>query len=275
VTQELVKPGFELDETLPESHGPEVQESPGAPAKACMSLEVPQRGTFTDSNVPCLDHISLETEDLEFCPDCHVLLREADGDKFCPICGVVWGPQLAEETIPFDPENVHAGHSEGSYSPSVLLAFGAGLGTEIGPRELYRILPKSPLGRKDLPLRVCQLRALASTLQFESSPTRNLLSYGSSLSRAYGFGGRDDLSIKFADELGRVLRRVGRYLTIRGKNPSLRWVATAIFCVLVERIFRERSARIAMELKINKATVEYFDWLLTLLHAHGQKRSQD
>jgi hypothetical protein len=209
-----------------------------------------------------------------------VRLQEREGDVVCPQCGLVYAENMVEDDrIPFSEDNVQSGHSESHYSPGGQLVFGAGNGAR--PRDdvrvLFSVLARAPAGQKDLPLRVQHIRILIS--KRDHPVVESLLSFGSGFCKKHGLHSNLDEHTKFADELGRMLRRVGAYIAFRGESwGELERTGAAVFCLLFRRCYPTLYDKLRVdpnfwELGLSEELLGYYDNLIWFLTAPKWKKS--
>lgn len=208
------------------------------------------------------------------CFECGEKLQERDGELVCTGCGVVWGNGVFEDNhIPFE-ENNQRRDFEGRWMPGNQLAFNKGLGTHqwLSRGSFCRVI--LPVGKKDMGIRATHLKSV--TTKTEHPWIIALLSYGSEICKEYGLHKDDDACHRFADEYGKVLRRVGSYIIIRGRHwNELKRTAHAIFVLLYTEFGGKRKAMEAQrQLGVDASFVRYVGFLndaLTPKHRKTKK----
>ena len=127
------------------------------------------------------------------------------------------------------------------------------------------IISRKNGNNEDLGLRARHLRLL--TCKMEHPWMLRMLSLGLKLSQKFGFDKKDERCIRFANALGRSLRRVASLYVVRGEHEGeLIRVARAIFCVVVGEFFGEEKAAEAMQrLKVSQVQCDYAAYLLDAL----------
>lgn len=217
-------------------------------------------------------HASKETlqvlaRETKLCFECGGKLEEKDRELVCVKCGLVWDDGAIEDTyIPFA-ESEQKQDFENQWSPPGQLAFNKELGTNqfLSNRSFCRIA--SITGKQDLGLRARHIRML--TVKTEHPWIISLLSYGKHVCEQFNLHRHDEACITFANEYGRLLRKVGAYLIVQGKHwTALEKTAHAVFLVLFrEFVGEERAEEVQRALGIDDKFLDYTSFLLYKLTA--------
>ncbi|MEM2126608.1 MAG: hypothetical protein QXH67_00085 [Candidatus Bathyarchaeia archaeon] len=110
------------------------------------------------------------------------------------------------------------------------LAFGKSLGDTLPASQLYKVIV--PNGREDLPARVRSLKAVVQAVDPPS--TKRLLELGSSMMKSLGLDADTVRNHLIADELGRLLRKIGAIHYVGGFKVELpRIAAAALYATLL------------------------------------------
>jgi len=105
---------------------------------------------------------------------------------------------------------------ERNWNPTVSLAFGKNLGAKpLQLHELYRVIVRGPNGEEDGGLRAKYLRLIE--LKVDHPYVKRLVKYGSQICKQFGLHKRNHVAISFAEEYGRVLRKLAAYYVVRGE----------------------------------------------------------
>jgi hypothetical protein len=213
------------------------------------------------------------------CFECGGKLQEKDGELACTGCGVVWGNGALEDNhIPFGKDS-QSKDFEGHFSPPNQLAFNKGMGTNqfLSRASFCRIV--SAAGKEDLGLRAQHLRHL--TNRVEHPWILQLLEQGSRICKDFDLHKeKNNACIRFANEYGRVLRKLGAFLVVRGKHwNELKKTARAAFIVLYREFAGEEKAEEAkQQLGVDDKFLGYVhflvDALTTKLRKAKKKRAQ-
>lgn len=195
------------------------------------------------------------------CPECLIesltISRDEPKEVVCSRCGLVIG-------LYFEAPSKLPGHgTDTTYNDTCQLAFGKSLGSHLRKFQTYSVLAKSSNGKKDLGLRAVQIKNL---LHVESLQVRNMLFHGSQLCKQHGLSGKDERSIKFADELGKILRVAGATALVltRGSIRS-KHLAESCFIYLYEKTLHNGHG-LRQELGVKPETLE---WVRTVLERYS------
>ena len=208
---------------------------------------------------------------LKNCPECGAPVREEDREVVCSTCGLV-----VREKMFFDQGFSRFLH-QGSPAPVSNIAFGKSLGGTLPNNLLYKVIAQSENGRKDLPIRVTQIRCIN---QFDDHPTvRSLIERGSAILKKYGFyvDGREGTRPEnmFADEVGKQLRRVGGVLSYGGvKIRSYKHLAEAVFYLALREYDPAKAEVVRSDLSFKDKDLTLVTGLLSSLKEvkkHGKK----
>jgi len=215
-----------------------------------------------------LEVLAVETG---FCFECGGELREKDGELACNGCGVVWGNgALEDDHIPFQ-EDSQSKDFEGHFSPPNQLAFNRGMGTNqfLTHGSFCRIV--AAVNTEDLGLRARHLRTL--TVKNEHPWIVNLLNEGSHICNQFGLHKKDNACIRFSNEYGRVLRRLGAFIIIQGRHwQELKKTARAAFIVLYRDFVEEDKAEEArQQLDVDDKFLGYITFLVDALTPKRRK----
>lgn len=159
------------------------------------------------------------------CPECYRLAVRPDGSGslVCRSCGlVVEEGASAVHRLPWDETFAWVSH----------LAFGKSLGDTLPVRQLYRVIAVN--GGEDLPLRAKVLKAI---VQAVDPPTvKTLLEYGSQMMKGLGLDADTPRNHLIADELGRLLRKIGAIYYVGGFKVELPRIAAAALYATLQRL---------------------------------------
>jgi len=210
--------------------------------------------------------------DSGLCPSCFAELKETvDGAKVCPHCAFeFWNGGQIEERISFSEvgeEGSEGRTFEGHHQPVNQLAFGKNLGCAewIPVRAYTRILScKDPKRNFDIGLRSKQMRIL--NMQNEHPWIVRMLSVGSQLCKDFQLNDGTELSITFANLLGKELRRLGSWLIIR-KDRDLNFTTYTklVFVVLLKKYQPAKFQDAVRKLKIDGDQLWYVEKVLAAL----------
>jgi hypothetical protein len=220
------------------------------------------------------EHLSREVliEIGNLCPDClEPLVNVPDGAHICKKCGAeFWNGGQIEERISFSEvgeEGSEGRTFEGHHQPVNQLTFGKNLGCAewIPTRAYTRILAcKDPKRNFDIGLRSKQMRIL--NMQNEHPWIVRMLSVGSQLCKDFQLNNGTELSISFANLLGRELRRLGSWLIIR-KDRDLNFTTYTklVFVVLLKKYQPAKFQDTVRKLKIDGDQLWYVEKVLAAL----------
>jgi hypothetical protein len=195
-------------------------------------------------------------DELGVCSECFgplTISKDESCEVVCRSCGLVVGAYMEKQhTLP--------GHGEETnYSDTCQLAFGKSLGSQIGKYQLYSVLAKSANGEEDLGVRALHIKHVS---RLEIPQIQALLSYGSELCKEHGLSGKDQKSIEFANQLGRVLRIVGS-VTLAFSRDTIysKKIARDCFVYLHRKLFDDGSD-LQKELEVKEETLQWIEYVL-------------
>jgi hypothetical protein len=192
----------------------------------------------------------------DLCPECLTesltITCDDSQEVICKRCGLVISAyQEKQRSLP-------GMGSDTNYGDTCSLSFGKSLGSELGKYQMFSVLAKN--GKTDLGKRRLIIK---NVTRVEIPQVQQMLFYGSQLCRKYGFDGKDQKSITFADELGRILRLVGSVMlalsrdTIRSKQ-----ITNTCFYYLYRKC-SDDGDKLQEDLKIKEEELTWLDWVLS------------
>ena len=199
------------------------------------------------------------------CPECLTetltVSRDDPREIVCRTCGLVLGEEPPQShSLPGVGVNT-------SYNDTCQLAFGRSLGSHMRKYQLYSVLAKSRNGKKDLGIRAMLIKQF---LKAEPPQIEHTLRYGSDLCKKYGLAGRNERSVRFADELGKILRVAGAAALVltRGSIRS-KSLAESCFVYLYEKMLHN-GHNLRQKLDVKPETLE---WIRTVLERYSLPKS--
>jgi len=211
-------------------------------------------------------------EVLGLCPECGAELSHVDNAQVCVECGLVWDgyDRIERDRIPM-PEYDGGLHMERCWNPECSLAFGKNLGARpLRLHELFRVIVKGPNGTEDAGLRAKLLRLIE--LKVDHPYVKRLVKYGSQICKQFGLHRRDAVALSFAEEYGRVLRKLGAYYAFKGRAVNLHQIAKVAFIHVYQQFFgRENAEKIREELKVKEPFVSQVEALIKVLNPKGNR----
>ena len=199
------------------------------------------------------------------CPQCLTETLTISQDDLREIVCVRCGLVLGEE--PPQSNRLPGVGSHTTYNDVCQLAFGKSLGSHMRKYQLYSVLAKSRNGKADLGIRAMWIKQFLKT---EPPQIERMLRYGSDLCKKYGLGGKDERSVKFGDELGKILRVAGAVALVltRGSIRS-KHLAESCFVYLYEKMLHNGHG-LRQELGVKPETLE---WIRTVLERYSLPKS--
>ena len=168
----------------------------------------------------------------KFCPECleeTIIYDQKRGEYVCRKCGLVVDSLFFSNNLPFGSEE-----SPNTFALTSHIAFGKSLGDTMPWKYLYRVLARvnDENGREDkLPVR--QIQVLTET--FDPPLVKSMLNYGSRLLKRLGFDGDTERNHVFADEYGRLLRKLAAFLMVGKLKVKPYLVARAALYYLLSK----------------------------------------
>ena len=152
--------------------------------------------------------LTLEKNRDFICPEClEMTVKIVDVMRVCHKCGLELGRWELDPSLPFDT----------TYAPTSSMALGRSLGGTLPSKQAYRVLMKSPTGRKDIGLRARYINIIHETN--ESPTVKKLLEYSSGLLKNLGLEERHVFANIYADHL----RKLGAYLEAKRMSRTHRY----------------------------------------------------
>jgi len=171
-----------------------------------------------------LGHISRDRLSL-VCPNClkaHVYTDPENGECVCTSCGLVIDREDdMVRTLPFDT----------TYSLTSNLAFGKSLGGTLPRQQLFKVLAKAPAGTLDLPIRSTQIQVISSAV--DPPIVKSILEYGSKMLKNLDLDRDTDECHLFADQFGRLLRKLAGFIQVSKVDVQSHLVARAALCYML------------------------------------------
>jgi len=162
------------------------------------------------------------------CPECLEMTVKIVGVmRVCGRCGLELGRWELDQSLPFDT----------TYAPTSSMALGRSLGGTLPSKQVYRVLMRSPTGRKDIGLRARYINIIHEAN--ESPTVKKLLEYGSGLLKNLGLEERHVFANIYADHL----RKLGAYLEAKRLSRTHRY-AHALLGHLVTDLAPDVKARL-------------------------------
>lgn len=179
--------------------------------------------------------------------------NEPNTEIVCRNCGLVIGDFLEKQ------HSLPGVGVDTWYNDTCSLSFGKSLGTELGKYQMYSVLAKSEAGKIDIGKRRLIIKNMT---RVEIPQVQQLLFYGSQLCKEHGLDGKDDRSIIFANELGRILRLAGTIALALSQNTiGIKKLVKACFLYLHKKTFYNGS-QLQKQLKVDDATVEWIEYVI-------------
>lgn len=173
-----------------------------------------------------------------FCPEClqpSVIYDPEQGEYVCTKCGLVLDYQAFLNSLPFGTEE-----QPNTFALTSHIAFGKSLGDTMPRKYLFRVLARvnDENGRRDkLPVR--QIQVITET--FDPPLVKSMLNYGSRLLKQLDFDGDTERNHVFADEYGRLLRKLAAFLMVGKLKVQPHLVARAALYYLLSKTDGERA----------------------------------
>ena len=127
----------------------------------------------------------------------------------------------AVRTLPFDT----------TYALTSNMSFGKSLGGTLPRQQLFRVLAKAPAGTLDLPIRSTQIQVISSAV--DPPLVKKMLEYGSRVLKDLGLDRDTDECHLFADQYGRLLRKLAAFIQVSRVSVQPHLVARAALCYLL------------------------------------------
>jgi len=159
------------------------------------------------------------------CPECleaKVYTDPENGERVCQSCGYVLEQEAdMVHTLPFDE----------TYALTSNMSFGRSLGNTLPNHQLYKVIAKARTGTQDLPIRSTQIQVISNAV--DPPLVKNMLEYGSKMLKGLGFDRDTDECHMFADQYGRLLRKLAGFIQVSRADVQPYLVARAALCYLL------------------------------------------
>ena len=171
-----------------------------------------------------LGHVSRDRLSL-ICPSCleaQVYTDPENGECVCRSCGLVIEQEAdMVQTLPFDT----------TYALTSNMSFGKSLGGTLPRQQLFKVLAKAPAGTLDLPIRSTQIQVISSAV--DPPLVKKMLEYGSRMLKDLGLDRDTDECHLFADQYGRLLRKIAGFIQVSRVDVQPHLVVRAALCYLL------------------------------------------
>jgi hypothetical protein len=183
----------------------------------------------------------------DYCPECFqksVILDKQTGERVCTNCGFVVEDDPASKfsaDIPFGTDD-----KPNTFALTSHIAYGKSLGFTASRNHLFRVLARtSKIEDGELQIPIRQIQTITETV--DPPIVRAMLNYGSRLLKELSLDKDKDRNHILADRYGRLLRKIGAYLTVSKSNLQPHQAARAALFHLLTRTDQQEKAKEAKE----------------------------
>ena len=205
----------------------------------------------------------------DYCPECFqksVILDKETGERVCTNCGFVIEEDEAKmsKDIPFGTDE-----KPNTFALTSYIAYGKSLGFTASRNSLFRVLARTsnrnhdPASQVDCDLQI-PIRQIQTITETVDPPiVRAMLNYGSRLLKQLGLSEDKDRNHILADSYGRMLRKIGAYLTVSKAKLQPHMAARAALFYLLSKTDTEKAKEAQRKYPFNKKYLK----LVTLIQA--------
>ena len=200
----------------------------------------------------------------EYCPECFakaLVFDRETGEIVCSNCGYVVEEEYPEfkmsSSLPFGTEE-----KPNTFALESNIAYGKSLGFTMPKKHLYHILARvNEEHNSEAGLPVRQIQVITQTV--DPPLVKSMLTYGSRLLKELGLDRDTDRNHIFADQYGRLLRKIAAYIMISKSSLQPHQAARAALYHLLSEVDREKAEEVKEKYPFNK---KYLKLVITL---HG------